>query len=72
MKTFFPPHPAINLLTHLYYQVIDTLTEMLPPPLDGSPEALSNRNHAAVAKAAALLLFSATPQKCDEFSWCGF
>jgi hypothetical protein len=55
MKTFSPPHPATNLSTHLYYQFVYTLTDLLPPPLDGSPEALRARNHAAIAKVAALL-----------------
>lgn len=32
-----------------------TLTDLLPPPLDDSPEALRTRNHAAIAKVAALL-----------------
>lgn len=50
-----PPHPATNLSTDLYYQLVYTLTDLLPPPLDGSPEALRTRNHAAIAKVAALL-----------------
>jgi hypothetical protein len=32
-----------------------TLTGLLPPPLDDTPEALCTRNHAAIAKVAALL-----------------
>jgi hypothetical protein len=55
MKASTPPHPAINLSTHLYYQLVYTLTDLLPPPLDGSPEALCTRNYAAIAKVAALL-----------------
>jgi hypothetical protein len=54
-------HPAINLATQLYYQLVYTLTDLLPPPLDDSPEALRARNHAAVAKVAALL-----PVTADE------
>jgi len=50
-----PPLPAINLFTHLYYQVAYTLMSLLPPPLDDSPAALRTRNHAAIAKVAALL-----------------
>src|SRR5471030_3043345 len=50
-----PPHPAIDLSTHLYYQLVYTLTGLLPPPLDDTPEGLRARNHAAVAKVAALL-----------------
>ncbi|MEA2791988.1 MAG: hypothetical protein QOG73_4394, partial [Acetobacteraceae bacterium] len=36
-------------------QLVYTLTDLLPPPIDDSPEALRARNHAAVAKVAALL-----------------
>jgi hypothetical protein len=55
METFSPPHPAIDLATPLYYQLVYTLTDLLPPPLDDTPEALHDRNHAAIAKVAALL-----------------
>jgi hypothetical protein len=55
METLSPPHPAIDLSTPLYCQLVYTLTELLPPPLDDSPEALRARNHAAIAKVAALL-----------------
>src|SRR5450432_564707 len=55
MKTFSPPHPAIDLSSPLYYQLVYALTSLLPPPLDDSPEALHTRNLAAIAKVAALL-----------------
>jgi hypothetical protein len=55
METFSPTHPAIDLSTPLYCQLVYTLTALLPPPLDDSPEALLARNHAAIAKVAALL-----------------
>jgi hypothetical protein len=55
METFSPPHLAIDLSTPLYYQLVYTLTDLLPPPLDDTPEALHTRNHAAIAKVAALL-----------------
>jgi hypothetical protein len=55
METAAPPHPAINLSARLYYQLVYTLTDLLPPPLDASPQALRARNHAAIAKVAALL-----------------
>jgi hypothetical protein len=55
METSTPPHPAINLSNDLYLQLVHTLTDLLPPPLDGSPDALRARNHAAIAKVAALL-----------------
>ncbi len=45
-----PPIHSRSCTTNFY-----TLTGLLPPPLDGSPEALRARNHAAVAKVAALL-----------------
>jgi len=34
---------------------VHSLTDLLPPPLDASPAALLTRNHAAIAKMAALL-----------------
>src|SRR5450432_920419 len=55
METFSPPHPAIDLATPLYYQLVYTLTDLLPLPLDDTPEALHTRNLAAIAKVAALL-----------------
>src|ERR1700712_4365834 len=55
METSSPSHPAIDLHTPLYYQVVYTLTDLLPPPLDDTPEALHTRNRAAIAKVAALL-----------------
>src|SRR5450432_830658 len=55
MKTFSPPHPAIDLSSPLYYQLVYALTSLLPPPLDDSPDALHTRNLAAIAKVAALL-----------------
>jgi hypothetical protein len=55
METCSPSHPAIDLSTELYYQLVYTLTDLLPPPLDDTPEALHVRNRAAIAKVAALL-----------------
>jgi hypothetical protein len=55
METSSPPHPKIDLAKPLYYQLVYTLTDLLPPPLDDSPAALRARNHAAIAKVAALL-----------------
>src|ERR1700743_2419171 len=55
MKTCAPPPQTIDLPTHLYYQLVHTLTNLLPPPLDDTPEALHTRNLAAIAKVAALL-----------------
>jgi len=53
METLSPP--ATDLSTQLYCQLVYTLTDLLPPPLDDSPEALRARNHTAIAKVAALL-----------------
>jgi hypothetical protein len=61
MEASPPPPPATNLSTHLYYQLVYTLTDLLPPPLDDTPEALRTRNLAALAKVAALL-----PVNADE------
>jgi hypothetical protein len=55
METSTPPPPSTNLSTHLYHQLVYTLTDLLPPPLDGSPGALRARNYAAIAKVAAML-----------------
>ena len=55
METLSPPPPATGLSTSLYYQLVYTLTGLLPPPLDDSPQALHARNLAAIAKVAALL-----------------
>ena len=55
METSPPPRPAVDPFPFLYHQLVYTLTSLLPPPLDGSPEALRARNQAAVAKVAALL-----------------
>src|ERR1700733_11158697 len=55
METASPLPPATNVSPHFYYQLVYTLTDLLPPPLDGSPEALHVRIHAAIAKVAALL-----------------
>jgi hypothetical protein len=55
METLSPPQPAIDHTKHLYHQLVYTLTGLLPPPLDDTPAALCARNHAAIAKVAALL-----------------
>jgi hypothetical protein len=62
METSSPSHPASGLSTPLYYQLVYTLTDLLPPPLDDTPEGLRARNHAAIAKVAALL-----PVNANEF-----
>jgi hypothetical protein len=55
METSPAPQPATALTTNLHYQLVYTLTDLLPPPLDDTPAALRARNHAAIAKVAALL-----------------
>jgi hypothetical protein len=55
METSSQPPQTIDLATPLYYQLVYTLTDLLPPPLDDTPAALRARNHAAIAKVAALL-----------------
>ena len=55
METPAPPGPPNDLPTNLYLQLTYTLTDLLPPPLDDTPQALRARNHAAIAKVAALL-----------------
>jgi hypothetical protein len=55
METSSPPPQASDLSTNLYYQLVYTLTDLLPPPLDDTPGALRARNLAAIAKVAALL-----------------
>ena len=55
METSPAPPPFAALSTQLYYQLVYTLSDLLPPPVDASPEALRTRNHAAIAKVAALL-----------------
>jgi hypothetical protein len=55
METCPPPRPAFGLSTELCYQLVYTLTDQPPPPLDDTPEALHVRNRAAIAKLAALL-----------------
>jgi hypothetical protein len=54
METFAPPHPTTNLSPNVYFQIVHTLTTLLPPPLDDSPGALHARNHTAIAKVASM------------------
>ena len=55
MRTSSPPHPALDLSTHLSYQLGYTFTGLLPLPLDDTLEVLRSKNHPAVPKVAALL-----------------
>jgi len=55
METSSPPLQAIDLSAPLYYQVVYTLTNLLPRSLDDTPSVVRIRNLAAIAKVAALL-----------------
>jgi len=55
METTSPPYPALDLSPNLNRQFVYTLTGLLPPPIDDTPEALRARNEAAIGKVAALL-----------------
>jgi hypothetical protein len=67
METSSPRRPAIDLSTHLYCQLVNTLIDLLPPPLDDTPEAPRTRNYAAIAKVAAL---SVNAKKADLAAHC--
>ncbi|HBK09209.1 MAG TPA: hypothetical protein DDZ81_25680 [Acetobacteraceae bacterium] len=49
-----PSNPSIDLPAQAYRHLIHTLLALLPPPLTDTPEALLARNHAAIARIAAL------------------
>jgi hypothetical protein len=68
MRTCDPPRPATDLPAQLYYQLLHTLTALLPPPLDDTQEALRARNHAAIAKVATLL--PVNPNEADLAAQC--
>ena len=49
-----PESPAARLPPGVYYQLVHTFTEALPPPLSASAEHLALRNEAAISHVAAL------------------
>ena len=49
-----PDHLHDQLPADAYYHLIRTLCLTLPPPLSDSPDDLARRNHAAIARIAAL------------------
>src|SRR5438477_4464562 len=51
---------ACQLPADAYYHLIRTLCLTLPPPLTDSPDDLAQRNHAAMARVAALVPANAT------------
>ena len=71
MQAPAPPHPnpapapgldpgvdpgvASQLAADAYYHLVHTLCLALPPPPSDNPEDLAQRNHAAIARAAALV-----------------
>ena len=61
METSPPPRSAIDLMPTLYYQLVYTLMDLLPPPLDDTAAALRARNLTAIAKIASL-----APVNADE------
>ena len=61
METSPPPRSAIDLMPTLYYQLVYTLMDMLPPPLDDTPAGVRARNLTAIAKIASL-----APVNADE------
>src|SRR5881398_810272 len=50
-----PDHLHDQLPADAYYHLIRTLCLALPPPLTDSPDALAQRNHAAIARIGALV-----------------
>ncbi len=57
MSASAPPNHtnlADQLPADVYYQLVHSLCPTLPPPLTHSPEDLARRNHAAIARIAAL------------------
>ncbi len=61
METSSPPRSAIDLMPTLYYQLVYTLMDLLPPPLDDTPAGVRARNLTAIAKVASL-----APVNADE------
>ncbi|HBK08152.1 MAG TPA: hypothetical protein DDZ81_20245 [Acetobacteraceae bacterium] len=49
-----PSSPPIDLPAQAYRHLVHTLITLLPPPPDSTPESLQTRNHAAIARVAAL------------------
>lgn len=49
-----PSNPPIDLPAQAYRHLIHTLIALLPPPIEDTPEATLTRNHAAIARIAAL------------------
>ena len=57
METQPQPQPAnqpIDITAQAYCHLMHTLIALLPPPIEDTPEATLTRNHAAIARIAAL------------------
>ena len=54
-------NPPIDLPAQAYRHLIHTLIALLPPPIEDTPEATLARNHAAIARIAAM-----APVNADE------
>lgn len=54
MASIPPDHLAARLTADAYHHLIRTLCLALPPPLTGNPEDFARRDHAAIARIAAL------------------
>ena len=48
------PIPPIDLDTRAWRHLTQTLIALLPPPIQDPPEAIETRNHAAIARIAAM------------------
>src|ERR1700693_5352027 len=55
MSSAAPDHLALKLPADAYYHLVRTLCLTLPPPLTDNPDALAQRNHAAITRIAALV-----------------
>src|SRR5713101_5815982 len=56
MSAIAPPdHLHDRLPADAYYHLVRTLCLTLPPPPSDSPDALAQRNHAAITRIAALI-----------------
>src|SRR5260370_27122421 len=58
-----PDHLALKLPADAYYHLVRTLCLTLPPPPSDGPDALAQRNHAAITRIAALI--PANPAEAD-------
>ena len=56
-----PPNPPMDLPAMAYRHLVHTLLALLPRPIEDTPRAIRTRNHAAIARIAAL-----APVNADE------